>query len=87
MRDQNSDQDCVGLPARSCFRSKSHAHAEDPRMIIHRCQRIRYVVIGYQRDLTGDAEVNFHTVVDLKTERSQRAGFCRRARRSSIACR
>src|SRR5580700_3041120 len=60
-------QDCAGLPAQSCFRSKRHAHAEDPRMIIQRCQRIRYVVIGYHRDLIGDAEVKLHTVVDLKT--------------------
>src|SRR5580700_5794125 len=66
MRDQNSYQDCVGLPARSCFGSKSHAHAEDPRMIIHRGQRIQYVVIGYDRDLIGDAEVKLHTVVDLE---------------------
>ncbi len=36
-------------------------------MIIHRCQRIRYVVTGYDRDLVGDAEVKLQTVVDLKT--------------------
>lgn len=36
-------------------------------MIIHRGQRIQYVVIGYDRDLIGDAEVKLHTVVDLKT--------------------
>src|SRR5580704_5971887 len=47
--------------------SKSHAHAEDPRMIIHRGQRNQYGVIGYDRDLIGDAEVKLHTVVDLKT--------------------
>src|ERR1700736_590915 len=60
-------QDRAGLPAQSCFRSKRHAHAEDPRMIIHGRQWIRYVVIGYHRDLIGDAEVKLHTVVDLKT--------------------
>ena len=67
MRDQNSDQDRMGLPARSCFRSKSHAHAENPCMIIHRRQRIRYMVIRYDCDLIGDAEVKLYTVVDLKT--------------------
>ena len=36
-------------------------------MIVHRCQRIRYVVIWYHRDLIGNAEVKLHTVVDLKT--------------------
>ena len=36
-------------------------------MIIHRRQRIRYVVVRYDRDLIGDAEVKLHTVVDLKT--------------------
>ena len=67
MRDHNTDKDVVGLPAQSCFRSKLHAHAEDPRMIVHGRQRSRYGMIWYNRDLIGDAEVELHTVVDLKT--------------------
>ena len=36
-------------------------------MIVHGRQRNRYGMIWYNRDLIGDAEVELHTVVDLKT--------------------
>ena len=35
-------------------------------MIIQRRQRIRYGMIGDDRDLIGDAEVELHTIVDLE---------------------
>src|ERR1700730_5685283 len=49
------------------FRSKSHAHAENPRMIIKRRQRTGYAMVWHDRVLISDAEVELHTVVDLKT--------------------
>ena len=36
-------------------------------MIIDRRQRSRYGINWYDRELIGDAEVELHTVVDLKT--------------------
>ena len=36
-------------------------------MIIRRRQRIRYMMVGHDSSLIGDAEVKLHTVIDLKT--------------------
>jgi len=61
-------------------------------MIIKRCQRTRYAMIGHDRVLISDAEVELYPILDLKTAKHDTHArkelvSCRRACHSSIVCR
>jgi len=45
--------------------SKSHAQAQNPGVVIKRCQRVRYGMLRHHRNLIGDAEVEPYAFINL----------------------